>query len=172
MPQNLRGSLLQPTRLLIGGRLSDRVAEGLRKASDDGDIVFGEVVQLDRLDNAIVVLRVLCSTRENFLVVLVGISKVEEACALFDDTSLVILGIKKKKIGKKPTKTLTNLLPSDLIPPTNSSQAGPPFASTMIRLVNSHAISTCSLPIPLPWSEERGMQYTYCRASFASILTN
>lgn len=44
MPQNLRGSLLQPARLLIRSGLCDRVTEGLCEAGDDGDIVFGEVV--------------------------------------------------------------------------------------------------------------------------------
>ena len=88
MPQNLRSSLRQPARLLIKSDLSDRVTEGSCKAGDDGDIVFGEVVQLDGVDDAVIVLRVLGGVRKNFLVVLVGIGKVEKARILFNDASL------------------------------------------------------------------------------------
>ena len=62
----------------------DRVTEGLCEAGDNGDIVFREV---DGLDNAVVVLRVLGGTCKNFLVVLVGIGKVEKARVLFNDAS-------------------------------------------------------------------------------------
>lgn len=88
MPQNLRGSLLQPTRLFIRARLPDRSPEGLREARDDGDIVLGEVVQLDRLGDAVVLLRVLGRAGEDFLVVLVGVGELEEGRALLDDAGL------------------------------------------------------------------------------------
>ena len=65
--------------------MSDRVTEGMYKAGDDDDIVFGEV---DGLNNTVVVLRVLGGTRKNFLVVQVGIGKVEKARVLFNDASL------------------------------------------------------------------------------------
>ena len=68
--------------------MSHRVTEGLHEPGDDGDIVFGQVAQLDGLDNAVVVLRVLGGTRKNFLVVLVGIGKVEKTRVLFNDAGL------------------------------------------------------------------------------------
>jgi len=88
VPQNLRGSLLQPACLLIGTRLCDCGPEGLREAGDDGDVVLGEVVQLDRLGDAVVLLRVFGSACEDFLVVLLGVGELEEGRALLDDAGL------------------------------------------------------------------------------------
>jgi len=88
VPQNLRSSLLQPACFLIGTRLRDRGPEGLRKAGDDGGVVFGEVVQFDRLGDAVILLGMLSSACEDFLVVLLGVSELEEGRPLLNDAGL------------------------------------------------------------------------------------
>ena len=60
----------------------------MREAGDDGNIIFGEVVQLDRLGDTVVLLGVLGSTREDFLVVLLGVGELEEGRTLLDDAGL------------------------------------------------------------------------------------
>ena len=73
---------------LIRSGLSHHVTEGLHEPGNNGDIVFGQVAQLDGLNNMVVVLCMLGSTQKNFLVVLVGIGKVEKTRILFNDPGL------------------------------------------------------------------------------------
>lgn len=77
MPKNVCRSLLDRTRLLVTGGLTDGVTEGLREADNDSRVVASEVVQLDRLRRPVVLLAMLRSTNEDVLIVILQIVELE-----------------------------------------------------------------------------------------------
>lgn len=88
MAHDLGGCPLDRTRFLIAARLTDGVAECLRKTCDDSGVVSGQVIQFDGLWDAVVLLGVLRGTDENLLVVVLEIVELEQLSALFDDATL------------------------------------------------------------------------------------
>lgn len=86
--EDVRGGALERARLLVARGLRDRVAEGLCQARDDGRVVAREVVQLDRLRHAVVLLRVLRSAHKDVGVVVRKVVELEQRRALFDHTAL------------------------------------------------------------------------------------
>ena len=86
--QNVRRSALDRPRLLVNARLGDRVPERVREHADDGRVVAREVVELDRLGDAVRLLGRLGRTDEDLLVVLARILEPEQRRALLDRAAL------------------------------------------------------------------------------------
>lgn len=88
VPQDVGGSPLDCACLLVPTRLCDAIAQGLRKARNDGRVVASKIVQLDRLGRPVIFFRILRGADENVFVVLVDIAESEQGNRLFDDATL------------------------------------------------------------------------------------
>lgn len=170
MPQNIRSRLLDRPRPFVPVRLRDAVAQSLRETRDNRRVVSREVVQLDRLRDAIALFRLSRGGDEDMLVVLPRIVQLEQRRTLLNRSALTTTTTTAKIVPPVSEQVprgghecgrgerLTNRVPSGRNPPTSSSQAAPGLARTMMRRTWSQVLSTCSLPTPPLWSAHSVMQ--------------
>ena len=89
MPEHVRRRAFHRTRLLVHAWLPNRVAQCACEHANDGRVVTREVVQLDRLGDAVRLLRRLRSPREDMFVVSARVVEAEEGRALLDNAALL-----------------------------------------------------------------------------------